>query len=202
MHTMLDILVSGVHDAKNQLFVAESLIAEREARHGIDLAEARYAIEAAANRLSRTLATYRLLRDDARLSITPTIIADLCDEVALAQRAHLANAAITLEIDCTVVDEWLLDRDLVTDMLNNAIHNASRYARQSIRLSARIEDDWLILAVDDDGPGIPEPPPTQGTGLAVASRLAELHTRHGRHGCLRLDNSSPLGGARFALRLP
>ncbi len=48
MHTLLDVLASGVHDAKNQLFVAESLIAAAEAKHGIELGEARYAIEPAA----------------------------------------------------------------------------------------------------------------------------------------------------------
>ena len=35
MHHLLDILASGVHDAKNQLFVAESVIAALEAEHGI-----------------------------------------------------------------------------------------------------------------------------------------------------------------------
>jgi len=45
MHHLLDILASGVHDAKNQLFVAESVIAALEAEHGIAMGEARYAIE-------------------------------------------------------------------------------------------------------------------------------------------------------------
>ena len=39
-----------VYDTKNQLFYAESQIAEAEAKHGIDLSEARYAIETAAVR--------------------------------------------------------------------------------------------------------------------------------------------------------
>lgn len=52
MHTLLDVLASGVHDAKNQLFVAESLITAAETQYGVELGEARYAIEAAASRLS------------------------------------------------------------------------------------------------------------------------------------------------------
>ena len=56
MHTLLDVLASGVHDAKNQLFVAESLITAAETQYGVELGEARYAIEAAATRLSRTRA--------------------------------------------------------------------------------------------------------------------------------------------------
>ena len=50
MHRLLDVLASGVHDAKNQLFAAESMVAAVEAAHGVDLGEARYAIEAAAGR--------------------------------------------------------------------------------------------------------------------------------------------------------
>ena len=202
MHRLLDTLVSGVHDTKNQLFIAESLLAANEAKHGIDLGEVRYAIEMASDRLSRTLSAYRLLKKGASLAVVPAIVADICAEVALAQRKHLEQAGITLDIDCTVIDEWLLDRDLVTDMLNNAVHNAGRFARSQVRLTARIEENGLLLRVDDDGPGFAALPPTEGIGLLVADRLAQLHTRHGQPGCLHLSNDSPLGGARFELWLP
>ena len=120
MHRLLDVLASGVHDTKNQLFYAESQIAEAEAKHGIDLSEARYAIETAAVRLTRTLTAYHLLRNDATLAVVPVVVADLCDEVVLDQRRHLAHAGITLTHTCSVQDEWPLDRDLITDVLNNA----------------------------------------------------------------------------------
>lgn len=202
MQTLLDILASGIHDTKNQLFLAESLLSAAESAHGLDLAEARYAIETAAARLSRTLAAYRLLREGARLALVPTVVGDLIEEIALAQKAHLGKHGLTLETDCPVVDEWALDRDLVIDMLNNAVQNAARFARQRIRLAARIDADGLLLSVDDDGPGFDPLPPTTGIGLQLAARLAELHTRRDRHGSLSLTNDSPLGGARFALRLP
>ena len=202
MHKMLDILASGVHDAKNQLFIAESMIAAAEAAHGIPMGEARYAIEAAASRLSRTLTAYHLLRHDAAAAVSPAIVADLCDEVMLAQKKHLAVRDITLTVECTVLDEWPLDRDLITDMLNNAVQNAGRYARQTVRLSATTDDGWLSLCVEDDGPGFATLPPIQGTGLMVAERLARLHTRRDRQGSLHLGNNGALGGARFELRLP
>ncbi|MBS1142685.1 MAG: sensor histidine kinase [Proteobacteria bacterium] len=202
MHKLLDMLASGVHDAKNQLFIAESIIAAAEAAHGIPLGEARYAIESAANRLSRTLTAYHLMRHDAAAAVTPTIVGDVCDEVMLAQKKHLAERGITLTVDCQVIDEWPLDRDLVTDMLNNAVQNAGRFARQAVHLSATTDDEWLCLTVDDDGPGFATLPPASGTGLVVAERLAELHTRHARQGSLQLSNGSSLGGARFELRLP
>ena len=202
MHKLLDILASGVHDAKNQLFIAESMIAAVEAKHGIAMGEARYAIESAANRLSRTLAAYHVLRHDATLAVTPVIVADLCEEVALAQQGHLSSRNIRLNVDCPVIEAWPLDRDLVTDMLNNAVQNAGRHARQHIRLTARIADDRLLLSVEDDGPGFAEIPPSTGTGLMVAERLAHLHARQGRQGSLSLSNGGELGGARFVLSLP
>ena len=202
MHTLLDVLASGVHDAKNQLFIAESQITAAEARYGIDLGEARYAIEAAANRLSQTLAAYKVLREDAQPAVTPVIVADLCAEVCLDQKKHLATAGIELSQSCSVVDEWPLDRDLVTDMLNNAIQNAGRYARSRVHVDARLDAGWLVFSVEDDGPGFASLPPASGTGLTVARRLAFLHRRQGREGGLCLSNGASLGGARFELRLP
>lgn len=205
MHRLLDILVSGVHDAKNQLFIAESLIAAAEAKHGINLGEARYAIETAANRLSRTISAYQLLRHDAALAIVPAPVSDLCDEVQLAQSGHLARSNILLAVDCPVHDAWPLDRDLVTDMLNNAVQNAGRHARQQVRLSAAIEGDELVLRVEDDGPGfgtLADGLPENCRGLAIGQRLAEMHTRHGRQGRLALSNGGCFGGGVFELRLP
>jgi signal transduction histidine kinase len=202
MHKLLDILASGVHDAKNQLFIAESLIAAAEAAHGIPLGEARYAIESAANRLSRTLNAYHLMRHHAAAAITPTIVGDVCDEVMLTQKKHLVERGIVLSVDCQVLDEWPLDRDLITDMLNNAVQNAGRVARKVVHISATIDDDWLCLRVEDDGPGFATLPPATGTGLMVAERLAQLHSRHERQGSLHLSNGGSLGGARFELRLP
>lgn len=202
MHTLLDILASGVHDTKNQLFLAESLLSEAERTHGINLSEARYAIESAATRLSRSLAAYRLSRDGNRLSVRPVIVADLIEEVALEHRPHLEKLGLTLETACPVIDEWAFDRDLVADMLNNALQNAARFARQRVQISAGIEDDFLVLRVNDDGPGYTTLPPDSGIGLQLATRLATRHLRQEKSGSLTLDNGGSLGGALFMLRLP
>jgi signal transduction histidine kinase len=199
---LLDVLASGVHDTKNQLFIAESLISEVESKQQIDLAEVRYAIEAAATRLSQTLSTYHLLRHGSSLSVTPVIVSDLCEEVILAQKHHLAVNNIELEIDCQIDEAWPLDRDLINDALNNAIQNASRFARSRIRLSALHNGEHLCLRVDDDGPGFNTLPPANGTGLLLAQRLATMHCRHDIHGRLQLSNGGVLGGAVFELYIP
>lgn len=206
MHRLLDVLASGVHDTKNQLFIAESLVTEIESGHALNLSEIRYAIEAASDRLSRVLSAYRLLRHGAALAIVPTIVADLCAEVHLAQARHLRKLGVTLNMDCSVVDEWPLDRDLCTDILNNAVQNAGRHARARVLVTAALCAEGLVLRVDDDGPGFPRLaeglPAFAGTGLLIAERLALLHQRHDRHGRLTLANAGQLGGAVFELILP
>ncbi|HEX5802360.1 MAG TPA: ATP-binding protein [Azospira sp.] len=203
MHRLLDVLASGVHDTKNQLFFAEAQIAAAEREHGLDLSEARYAIEAAAGRLARTLAAYRLLRQDSTLAVVPTVVADLCAEIGLDQRKHLAHAGIALDIECTVRDEWPLDRDLVADVLNNAIQNAARHARSRIRLSAGNDGDGLCFRVEDDGDGFADIDPAgHGIGLLVAGHIADLHRRQGRSGRLLLSNGGAFGGAVLELFLP
>jgi signal transduction histidine kinase len=202
MQHLLDVLASGVHDAKNQLFIAESLVGSAEAKAKIDLSEVRYAIESAANRLSQTLSTYHLLRHGSKLAIAPTIISDLCEEVGLAQKHHLAESHITLTIDCQVEESWPIDRDLVSDALNNAVQNAARYAKSQIALSAIVNEEGLCLRVEDDGPGFAMLPPENGTGLLLAERLAEMHLRRQIHGRLHLANGGTLGGAIFEFHLP
>lgn len=202
MHHLLDVLASGVHDTKNQLFVADALVTAAEARTQTDLSEIRYAIEAAATRLSQTLNTYHLMRKGCSLSVVPVIISDLCDEVSLAQKHHLANSNISFEIDCQFDEDWPLDRDLVSDALNNAVQNAARFARSRIRLTALKNESGLCLRVEDDGPGFVTLPPSEGTGLKLAERLAAMHFRQDKHGSLRLANGSSLGGAIFELHLP
>ena len=199
---LLDILASGVHDTKNQLFIAESMITAAEERTQSDLSEIRYAIETAAARLSQTLSTYHLLRHGSQLAIVPVILSDLCEEIGLAQTHHLAQHDIQLDIDCRIDEAWPMDRDLVTDALNNAVQNAARHARQRIRLTAFPTEVGICLRVEDDGPGFALIPPALGTGLALADRLAGMHSRQNRHGRLHLANGSELGGAIFELHLP
>lgn len=199
---LLDVLASGVHDTKNQLFIAESLITRTEEKHSIDLAEVRYAIESAANRLSQTLSTYHLLRHGSTLAVAPVIISDLYEEVGLAQKHHLTENKLTLTIDCQIDEAWPVDRDMVSDALNNAVQNAARFAKSRIHLSAQYATDGICLRVEDDGPGFASLPPNSGTGLLLAERLAEMHTRQERHGRLQLSNGGLLGGAVFEFHLP
>jgi two-component system phosphate regulon sensor histidine kinase PhoR len=103
------------------------------------------------------------------------------------------------------------------DVLRNLVENASNYSpeRTTIYLTARLDQDRLIIEVADEGPGIPETDlrriferfyrvdkarsrETGGTGLGL-SIVKHLVGLHG--GDVAADNR-PRGGALFTVRLP
>lgn len=103
------------------------------------------------------------------------------------------------------------------DVLRNLVANAAIYSPEhsTIRVDAHRTATATVLAVSDDGPGIPEAdlgrvferfyrvdrsrardPGGTGLGLAIVKHLVELHG-----GQVRVENRSE-GGARFVVTLP
>lgn len=96
------------------------------------------------------------------------------------------------------------------ELFGNLLENGFKYATSQVAVTIS-HSDGVIIVIDDDGPGIaPEQRatilkrgeradtvlPGQGLGLAIASDILSSY-----RGELRID-SSPLGGARFWVRLP
>lgn len=97
-------------------------------------------------------------------------------------------------------------------VLVNLLRNGCQASPQGqVRISWQREDKLLIIMVDDDGPGIAQnqrdeifepfvsskkPGEGSGLGLAIVKRIVKEH-----EGDVILERS-PLGGARFSLRLP
>jgi signal transduction histidine kinase len=101
-------------------------------------------------------------------------------------------------------------------MLANLVENADRYAGGVTCLDLSQRNGFLVVVVDDDGPGVPteersaifgrfhrgsrEHPDDRpkGTGLGLA--LVDEHVR--MHGGSVSVIDGPSGGARFVLHLP
>jgi signal transduction histidine kinase len=116
--------------------------------------------------------------------------------------------AITVDVDPGHVVRTR--REDLDEMLGNLLDNACKWARSRVEVHSFREGRTIVIAVDDDGPGIEatmyeivlkrgvradEAAPGSGLGLAIVRDLAELHG-----GTVVLDRS-PLEGLRARLTL-
>lgn len=207
----IDVLASAIHDAKNQLFFADSLAAAAAKQHGLDMNPIRDAMEHATSRLTRALLAYRLDSGVQPLSISAVAVHGLLEDALSICRPHYVHLGLTLESHCNVDGVWPLDRDLILDTITNGLENAARFARSKTILSAQVEDGLLSIRIEDDGCGIAtgdifEPTTdskgNSGLGLHIGRQIVCMHRRRDRHGVLNLHNGGLLGGAVLELTLP
>ena len=148
--------------------------------------------------------------DDVHL---PTLCADVSQ--AFQSRLRRASAALAVHVDSSLpnlaADTTQLEI-VLHNLLSNAIDAVSQVARPARRIELHAEraDRWVVLRVEDSGPGIvPEvaqklfepfvtsKPDGMGLGLAISRSLVRA-----RGGELSCEPSQVLGGACFVVRLP
>ena len=166
-------------------------VLDRRIRHHLGRARA-----AALGGPARARVDLALHVSDLALAL-PRIYADrrIAAEIAI-------DPAITLGCEAQDLDE----------MLGNLMDNAFKWARETVRIGARIEGRRAVVTVEDDGAGLAadaipdalrpgrrldEAAPGHGFGLPITRELAELYG-----GGLVLGRSAGLGGLRAELTLP
>ncbi len=153
---------------------------------------------------------------DRPLDREPTLLTPLLREVAELLRPTAARRRAAIEVDVEPdLPEPSLDLGAIHQALVNLVANAieavpERTGLVRLRASRGGDDRFVVIAVEDNGPGLPEAVRSRGfepfvstkgqrgtgLGLAVSRRLAE---RHG--GELRLDPDFD-SGTRLELILP
>jgi signal transduction histidine kinase len=132
---------------------------------------------------------------------------------ALARTMMTIHADRHLAIDVHVSHEAFVrsQREDFEEMLGNLVDNSCKWARSRVDVRSGLDAGYIVLTVDDDGPGLDpslwetvlrrgvradEAAPGSGLGLAIVADLVELY-----RGSIALGSSS-LGGLRATLRLP
>lgn len=125
-------------------------------------------------------------------------------------RIH-AERGLEIRIDCPDHATFLGEKHDLEEMVGNLLDNACKWARSEVSLSVRGRDGTIVIAVDDDGPGLSkkeraaaikrgrrldETKPGSGLGLSIAVELAHLY-----NGSISLENSEK-GGLCARLELP
>lgn len=194
-----DIAASLVHAAKNRLqllqprFDALMQHDDEAVRHSGEAIS--YQIEEVNRQLVLMLSLYRL-EGDAKLNVESLYVQDeleICRDLTSDQR---------VSIECQSNLEVYADRRLLQAVLGDALHNALRYCRTSVRLQAETQNSGVVIRMLDDGPKqTVEAADGQGIGLLVANKIAEAHVNHGckGHAGHRFD---PELGSCFELYLP
>lgn len=167
--------------------------------------------------VTELLTLSRLEQGAEHMVLMKVSVSELLDSVAASLANDIADRRLSLAVTTAGAPEFhVCDPKLVARALLNLIRNSARYAQHAISLSAGVSAGGaLVLAVEDDGPGIPiadrgrvfEPflrldssrdrhTGGFGLGLAIVRRVALIHG-----GDVRLAEAAS-GGARFAMTLP
>lgn len=218
------VLASSVHDMKNSLcMLLQSIelmhteLAEKAPDSQQELAKIHYEANRLNTNLLQLLSLYRLERAQLPLQVDDYYLCDLLEEIQLKNELYIAQKQIQLQIDCDEELHWFLDRDLITNLLNDIVVNAIRYTQQRLCICAYLSEQMLVIEVHDDGAGFPENMLTDskqlmskvelsrghtGLGLFFAHLIASAHQHQGQLGQIALTNGGKFGGGVFKLQLP
>lgn len=183
------------------------------------------------DRISQAELTEAVLEEGTRLEglVQGMLVLTRADEGALALRRGevdvtgvlmgereriAALGSLVVELDARPA-RVSADGAFVAQAVRNLVDNAARHARSRLRFAAVVHEGSVFVIVEDDGPGVPPADRERiferfvrlddarsrdaggsGLGLAIVRVIARSHG-----GDVRVD-ASPLGGARFTLRLP
>ncbi len=194
---------------------------ERSARHADDAAALHAGIEHALVETDAIIGTFNaLLRiaqieaQERKAGFMPVDPSTLLIRLADIYRPAIEDSGHVLAVEATPELSIEGDVSLLEQMIANLIENALRHTPPGscIRLSTAHEGSGVVVAVADDGPGIPlearesvlrrfvrldqsRGTPGSGLGLALVKAVADLH-----RASLRLKDAHP--GLRVEVRFP
>lgn len=152
-------------------------------------------------------------RAAALAGVTATVQSPLvvARDVASALRRVFADRGLAIEVRGSSDARLRIDPQDLTEIIGNLMENACKWARTTVQVSVEVEDRFVVLRVEDDGPGLgnggldevlarggrlDETMPGTGLGLSIVADLVTLYSGH-------LDlRRSPLGGVCAIVSAP
>ena len=183
-----DLLEAGQQDSARAV-LQQVLLLRRQVEHELSRARVRGG--------RRVTTSTSLPRTIARLLQT---IQRLHDGKRLQWQVHVADG-LTVRME---------EGDLL-ELAGNLLENAVKWANSTVCVKAAAENGWIVLTIEDDGPGVPvahrrrilergvrldESVPGSGLGLAIVQEIVEAYG-----GRLELKDSR-LGGLAVSVQLP
>ena len=184
-----------------------------ESRRGLDI------ISREAERLTKMvgeLLEFTRIQDGRfNLNIEEVDLPAEVEDVLFTYSSLLSQDGVKIHYDCDEesVPPIQADPERIKQVLLNLLDNAVKYGKhgETVEVSIRAEDDFVVILTRDHGPGIPEAElphvkerfykgssKERGSGIGLAV-CEEIVTRHG--GSLSIENH-PEGGVLATVRLP
>jgi len=220
-----DFVANVSHELKTPLtsmrgFV-EAVLDDPEMPHALRtqfLDKARHSTERLSAIVTDLLSLTRIESASGRLEAEPVEFAELVAEcvAAISEDAEARGVSLVLP-EGRPEGEVQGDLGALTLAVSNLLDNAVKYSPQggSVTVEVRGEPGWIVLSIEDEGPGIPIPERERvferfyrvdkvrsrelggtGLGLSIVKNVALTH-----QGKVEVE-SAPGGGSRFLLRLP
>ncbi|MFC5571402.1 ATP-binding protein [Lysobacter yangpyeongensis] len=160
----------------------------------------------------------RAARSGHQLFAAPIAIEPHAEQIVKGLEKVYASKGVLCEFDVAPGAVFFGEPGDLQELLGNLLENAFKWARSRVLLTVQPGEQvanrrpGLLVAVDDDGPGIPpekvalilqrgvrgdERVQGHGIGLAIVQDLMRSY-----RGTLDVRQSEELGGARFEARLP
>lgn len=167
------------------------------------------AVEMMNRHVKREMARARIRNTGAlhasRIPLAETLV-PLVETLRRTPRGEQLDWQMDIAEDLTIP----MDRDDLIECMGNLMENASRYAGSRVVISASTRDRYILLGVDDDGPGLDDRECRNmlerghrldesggaGLGLAIVQDMADAYDAR------LLLGRSPLGGLSAIIELP
>lgn len=198
----------AVHDLKNALGSLEGQLQALEADP--QPAAARSARALCEQLRRETVAFLTLYRGEGLRAVVDDESPQALLQSLLPRDADAGAVRVELSDRAESPPFWYFDARLVRLALDAALHNARRFARSHVWLDAELRDEYLVLSVSDDGPGLAATASTPsawstGLGTELCRAVARAHRNGAREGSIELfdrQHEGRVAGARFELILP